>query len=356
MVAVGCGADRVAVGTDGAGLVAVGFCGAGCVAVGFTGALVDVTTGGKVAVDVRALGVTANSAVRVWLGAGSRVAWPSWLGILQASCAAARADTVNKMRNRLLISPPSEHYKAWRNKLYNYDMMDASTPGSASSFIDHLDVRVVVFSLRSDTLQVLLDPTADNLWELPGSAIPSDQSLEETATESLLRMTGLREAYLEQLYTYGDSARFDVKKPSKRLISVVYFAIIPAGNSGASADTSHKRAECQSQWFAVDALPALAQDHPDILLYALRRLRYKLEYTAVGFQLLPEQFSLSELQKVYEMILGEKLDKRNFRRRILEAGIIEETPHLRSGEGRPARLYRYQPDAVAEVKVRRLFP
>ena len=106
----------------------------------------------------------------------------------------------------------------------------------------------------------------------------------------------------------------------------------------------------------MDHLPTLMMDHEEIAAYALRRLRYKLEYTAVGFQLLPEQFSLSELQKVYEMILGEKLDKRNFRRRILQAGIIEETNHLRSGEGRPARLYRYRPDAVAEVKARRLFP
>ena len=96
--------------------------------------------------------------------------------------------------------------------------------------------------------------------------------------------------------------------------------------------------------------------HADIIAYALRRLRYKLEYSAAAFQLLPEEFSLSELQDTYEVILGEKLDKRNFRRRILEAGVIEPTPHRRSGEGRPARLYRYRADAVAEVKARRLFP
>jgi 8-oxo-dGTP diphosphatase len=90
--------------------------------------------------------------------------------------------------------------------------------------------------------------------------------------------------------------------------------------------------------------------------YALRRLRYKLEYSAVGFELLPEEFRLSELQRTYEIILGEKLDKRNFRRRILDANIIEATVQSQGGEGRPARLYRYRPDAVAEVKARRLFP
>ena len=103
-------------------------------------------------------------------------------------------------------------------------------------------------------------------------------------------------------------------------------------------------------------LPRLAFDHAQILTTALRRLRYKLEYTAVGFELLPEEFTLSEIQSTYEIILGEKLDKRNFRRRILEANVIEETPHLRTGEGRPARLYRYRPVAVAEVKARRLVP
>ena len=112
----------------------------------------------------------------------------------------------------------------------------------------------------------------------------------------------------------------------------------------------------QAAWVPVASLPLLVMDHDTIIAYALRRLRYKLEYSAVGFELLPEAFTLSELQRTYEAILGEKLDKRNFRRRILEAGIIEPTAFSRSGEGRPARLYRYRPDAVAEVKARRLFP
>jgi 8-oxo-dGTP diphosphatase len=106
----------------------------------------------------------------------------------------------------------------------------------------------------------------------------------------------------------------------------------------------------------VGELPALAFDHAEIIDYALQRLRYKLEYSAVGFELLPAEFTLPEIQETYELILGEKLDKRNFRRRILEAGVIEPTPYMRSGEGRPARIYRYRSDAVAEVKARRLFP
>ena len=183
-------------------------------------------------------------------------------------------------------------------------------------------------------------------WELPGEPIQVDQSLEEAASQCLGHFIGRREAYLEQLYTYGHPQR----QPADRLISVVYFAIIPA--DAARLPSGHP----QASWFPIDALPGLILDHGEIVEYALRRLRYKLEYTAVGFELLPENFSLTELQHTYELILGENLDKRNFRRRILQAGVIEPTQESRSSEGRPARLYRYRPDAVAEVQARRLFP
>lgn len=245
------------------------------------------------------------------------------------------------------------------NKLIIVTMTGQNRSSTSSSavpsgqYLEHLDVRVVVFSLRDERLQVLLSACGGNgnltgLWELPGSPVPFDQSLEGTATQSVLRLTGLREAYLEQLFTYGELGR----QTGQRLVSVVYFAIIPAGYHAITGEAGN----CAVRWFLVDDLPGLALNHDEVVEYALRRLRYKLEYSAVGFQLLPEQFSLSELQKTYEMILGETLDKRNFRRRILQAGIIEETDRLRAGEGRPARLYRYRPDAVAEVKARRLFP
>jgi len=218
------------------------------------------------------------------------------------------------------------------------------------SFIDRLEVRVVVFSLRDDQLQALFcrsEPIITQVaWELPGDCIPIHQSLEESAGQCLAYFIGLHEAYLEQLYTYGDPGQ----DPEKRVISVVYFAIIPAGT------IINTKIQPTIKWFPVKELPELANNHRDIVDYALRRLRYKLEYTAVGFELLPENFTLTELQRTYELILGEKLDKRNFRRRILEAGVIEPIGQWQSGEGRPARLYRYRPDAVAEVQARRLFP
>lgn len=211
-----------------------------------------------------------------------------------------------------------------------------------------VEVRVVVFSLLEKKLQVLFvpgnqtDPAAR--WAIPGIPVTGCPALERIASEFLAVHTNQHEAYLEQLYTYSS--------PERGIISVVYFALVPQ----TAITTARQERSKQTRWLPVETPLSLISDHAEILQYALRRLRYKLEYTAVGFELLPENFSLSELQVTYEIILGEKLDKRNFRRRILKANIIEPTPHQRTGEGRPARLFRYRPDAVAEVKTRRLFP
>lgn len=215
--------------------------------------------------------------------------------------------------------------------------------------LTNVEIRVVVFTLWENRLQVLLHPLDDgsSVLTLPGSLASSGFALEETAARCVESLTGQKEVFLEQLYTYGDPGR----QPEGCLISVVYFALLAA-----NPPSNEQIADTPAAWFPVDDLPALAWDHDEILAYAVRRLRYKLEYSAVGFELLPDAFTLSELQHTYELILGEKLDKRNFRRRILEAGIIEPTSNRRSGEGRPAQLYRYRPDAVAEVKARRLFP
>lgn len=207
-----------------------------------------------------------------------------------------------------------------------------------------LNVHVVIFSLCGEALQVLLAPNQGG-WQLPETDVRADESLEAAAVRAFSGPIGRRETYLEQLYTYGDPGRI----PGARTVSVVYFALIPS-------DVQRSSSGGPMCWFELDKLPALAHDHAEIIRYALRRLRYKMEYSAVGFELLPEEFTLSELQHTYEIILGEKLDKRNFRRRILEANIIEETSHIRAGEGRPARLFRYRADAVAVVKARRLFP
>ena len=163
----------------------------------------------------------------------------------------------------------------------------------------------------------------------------------------LFEETGVRDVHIEQLYTFGTIDR----DPRGRMVTVAYVALVPAPLAlHAGTDAS------EAQWKSMYALPEMAFDHEEIVTYALRRLRYKLEYTAVGFRMLPKTFTLSQLQRAYETILGERLDKRNFRRRILQAGVIEETGEMQTGDGRPAKLYRYREDAVAEVRARRLFP
>ncbi|HSL93301.1 MAG TPA: NUDIX domain-containing protein [Bacillota bacterium] len=215
-------------------------------------------------------------------------------------------------------------------------------------------VDVVIFSLIDETLKVLLIRRKQwpfqGMWAIPGGFVRMDESLEDAAARELAEETGVKNVFMEQLYTFGKPDR----DPRTRVITVAYFAIVPADA------IEHPEAGTDAQetsWHAMDQLPELAFDHREILEYALTRLRYKLEYTTVGFELLPDVFTLSELQHAYELILGEQLDKRNFRRKILTADILEDTGRKkREGEGRPAQLYRYREDAIAEVKARRLFP
>jgi 8-oxo-dGTP diphosphatase len=230
---------------------------------------------------------------------------------------------------------------------------------SAENFVPALKDRpsvtvdVVIFSLVADDLKVLLikrkyAPYKD-VWAIPGGFVRIEESLEEAAVRELAEETGVTDVYIEQLYTFGQPKR----DPRTRVITVAYFALVPhhAIRHQAGDDAA------ETGWFSLFDLPELAFDHRKILDYGLTRLRYKLEYTSVGFQLLPDVFTLTELQRAYQTILGEKLDKRNFRRKILSAGILEETGKKTSdGEGRPAMLYQYRKDAVAEVKTRRLFP
>ncbi len=148
---------------------------------------------------------------------------------------------------------------------------------------------------------------------------------------------------------------FDISAPLVVAAAPVSVSFVPAlARAPLAVEAGDDAAE--AQWKSVYRLPVMAFDHNQILDYALKRLRYKLEYSAAGFQLLPPAFTLSDLQQAYEIVLGEQLDKRNFRRRILQAAVIEPTGAHRSHEGRPARLYRFRADAVAEVKARRLFP
>src|SRR5579884_2208405 len=197
-------------------------------------------------------------------------------------------------------------------------------------------VDVIMMSLRQGDLQVLLIKRRswpfEGMWAIPGGFVNMDESLETAAKRELREETGVQDVYLEQLYTFGDPGR----DPRTRVITVVYFALLDSERLQVRAADD----AMDVGWFSVYHLPPLAFDHAKILQYALDRLRGKLAYTNIAFNLLPEQFTLRELQRVYEIILHCKLDKRNFRKKILSTGILEDTGAKKmEGTHRPARLY-----------------
>jgi 8-oxo-dGTP diphosphatase len=209
-------------------------------------------------------------------------------------------------------------------------------------------VDVVLLTVRAGRLEVLLvrrdhAPFA-GMWGFPGGLVRPDESLEEAALRELRQETGASGAdvYLEQLYTFGEPTR----DPRTRVITVVYYVLERPGQIHTRAAEPGGGAE--ARLFPAYDTPPLAFDHGDILRYTLQRLRGKLEYTTIGFQLLSPEFTLSELQEVYEAILNRPLDKRNFRKKLLITRIVEPTQRMKMvGQHRPARLYRFNPKASA---------
>src|SRR5216684_1210383 len=223
-------------------------------------------------------------------------------------------------------------------KAHHYDARKYDRPS--------VTVDVVMMSLRQRDLQVLLVKRRswpyEGMWAIPGGFVNMDESLETAAKRELQEETGVQDVYLEQLYTFGDPGR----DPRTRVITVVYFALLDSARLQVRAASD----AADVGWFSVYSLPPLAFDHENILHYALARLRGKLDYTTIAFSLLPEQFTLRELQRVYEIILHRKLDKRNFRKKILATGILEDTGAKKmEGTHRPARLYRFNPAAERKL-------
>jgi 8-oxo-dGTP diphosphatase len=204
-------------------------------------------------------------------------------------------------------------------------------------------VDLVIFTVRDGALQVLLIergiPPFKGQWALPGGFVVERESLEEAARRELEEETGLKDVYLEQLYTFGDPER----DPRGRVVAVAYYALTPPAPLRASTDAA------EAAWHPVARPPKLAFDHAKILRTGLERLRAKLGYSTVGFELLPRQFTLTELQTLYEAILERPLDKRNFRKKILSLGILKSEGQKRAaGAHRPARLYSF---ALGKMKI-----
>jgi len=203
-----------------------------------------------------------------------------------------------------------------------------------------LTVDCVIFGLdlEQETLKVMLierdvEPFAGQ-WAIPGGFVRSEETLLEAATRELAEETGITDVFLEQLYTFGDQGR----DPRGWVVSVAYYALVSPEKHHIHATTDARSA----QWFEIDALPDLAFDHNQILHAALSRLRGKLTYAPIGFELLPQKFSIKQLQKLYEIVLGQSLDNRNFRKKIFAMDVLKELDEMQKGVAhRAARLYRF---------------
>jgi 8-oxo-dGTP diphosphatase len=210
-----------------------------------------------------------------------------------------------------------------------------------------LAVDCVVFGLDDEDLKVLLIrrdlPPFEGRWALPGGFVRVDESVDEAARRELVEETGASRVYLEQLFTFGAVAR----DPRERVVSVAYYALVNLADHRIKAATDARDAA----WFAVHDAPQLAFDHDEIVQLALDRLRGKVRYRPVGFELLPPKFTLTRLQKLYEKILERELDKRNFRKKVLATGLLEELDEVEQDVAhRAARLYRFDKKRYRELE------
>ena len=201
-----------------------------------------------------------------------------------------------------------------------------------------LTVDIVVFGLDEEDLKVMLIQRDlapfEGQWALPGGFVRVEETLDYAARRELVEETGIKDIYLEQLYTFGSVER----DPRERVVTVAYYALVNLEGHDVQASTDARNAA----WFPVSDLPELAFDHQVILDAAHERLRGKVRYQPIGFELLPDRFTLRQLQHLYEVILDRELDKRNFRKKVLAMEIVKETKEIEKDVAhRAARLYRF---------------
>mgnify|MGYP001572099822 FL=1 len=196
-------------------------------------------------------------------------------------------------------------------------------------------VDIIIFGIQDNELKVLLVKRGvepfKGMWAIPGGFVKINESLEDAAIRELKEETGVGDVYLEQLYTFGGLNR----DPRGRVITAAYFALVNFEKIKLDAKTDVSEAK----WFSVLKLPKLAFDHDKILKYAIKRLKWKFEYTIVAFSLLPQKFSLTQLQKIYEIVFNRKFDKRNFRKKIFSLDILYKEGKKKDVSNRPPHLY-----------------
>jgi len=202
----------------------------------------------------------------------------------------------------------------------------------------NLAVDCVVFGLDEEDLKIILierdkEPYRGK-WALPGGFVHIDESLEDAAKRELKEETGIQDVFLEQLYTFGEVDR----DPRERVVAVAYYALVNLRDHTIQATTDSRNAA----WFSVEDVPKLPFDHNRIVNVAHMRLKGKVTYAPIGFELLPKKFTLTQLQRMYEKILDRSIDKRNFRKRILGMGLLKELDEFQMDVAhRAARLYQF---------------
>lgn len=180
-------------------------------------------------------------------------------------------------------------------------------------------------------------------WAIPGGMVEADESLERAVERELMEETGISVNYMEQLYTFGQPGR----DPRSRVVTVAYYALVNSSKFELHAASDAEDA----RWFKIDDLPDLAFDHAGILRVALDRIKAKISYEPIGFELLDDKFPFSALHKLYETVKGERLDRRNFKKKMLQLGLLVELDEKVSrGKGRPGSLFRFNEEKYQELK------
>ena len=198
----------------------------------------------------------------------------------------------------------------------------------------------VIFGFDEGELKILLiernEEPFKNWWALPGYIVEQEESIDHVAERILYELTGLRDIYMDQFYTFGDVNRH----PQGRVITVAYYAMIRLNGSKELKPVTNYASK--AVWISVNELPKLAFDHEKIFSRGFEKIRNKISYQPIAFELLPEKFTLTQLQQLYEVILNKKLDKRNFRKKMLNYGILKELDEKQKGVSyRAAKLYKF---------------